>query len=111
MASLLVIGAFNLKLHECFLIDDRFYKAFPVIHLQLFLCSQVKWEVVLLLKWEVVLLLKWEVVLLSKANNIICQVSLLYILAFHGIPWAQGHHTLCQEYASSIKAVLTLFQS
>ena len=31
MASLLVIGAFNLKLHECFLIDDRFYKGFPVI--------------------------------------------------------------------------------
>ena len=95
MARLLVLEAFNLKLHQCVLTDDRFYKGFPVIHLHVF----------------DVLISKWEVVLLSKANYIICSVSLLCILAFHGIPCAQGHHTLCQEYASSIKAVLTLFQS
>ena len=63
MASLLVIGAFNLKPHECFLIDDRFYKGFPVIHFHVF----------------DVLITKWEVVVVSKANDIICSVYLFFI--------------------------------
>ena len=63
MTGLLIIGAFNLKLHECFLIDNRFHKRFPIIHLDVF----------------DVLITKEEAELLSKANDIICPVYLFLI--------------------------------
>ena len=48
ITSPLIILAFNLKLHECFLIDSRFYKRFPVIHLHVFDVLITKGKVVLL---------------------------------------------------------------
>ena len=48
-----------------------------------------------------------EVVVLSKATDIFCPVHLFFIF-WHFMVY-QGHHTLYQEYVSSIKAVLALF--
>ena len=78
MTCLLIIGAFNLKLHECFLIDNRSYKRFPVFHLHVF----------------DVLITKGGgggggVVLLLKANDIICAVYLFFIFQHFMVYHAQ----------------------
>ena len=89
MASLLVIGSFNLSLHECLLIDDRFYKGI----FQSFICMFLMFSS-----------LSGRLYFFRRPMTSFAQfISSLY---FSGSWYAM--HT---EYASSIKAVLTLFQS